>query len=251
MNWYFEDYFNNCDNRETWDYVKRGLSIIVNDPCDISINSIMKQLTATNKYIWASKFIEILASIIISKRNDEMSIKLKSVFINSFSSGNPIESLGHYNLTHSHANYMLRPLDSTDSPEYLKTNQLSMNFNLPIKLIREFNDIDSLSNGYYGLLTTNNSPMIDAVIQPNMLLQFKVPPYNHKGNSEKLNEIRHHLNEKDYSKHMIVFIIPYDNIYSFKYQHDLSDINQYITFDDHHSDAEITEPSGKKYKLSK
>mmetsp|Transcript_27623 Transcript_27623/g.46716 ORF Transcript_27623/g.46716 Transcript_27623/m.46716 type:complete len:82 (-) Transcript_27623:259-504(-) len=50
----------------------------------------------------------------------------------------------------------------------------------------------------------------------------------HKGAVNSLEEIRAGLSGKDPSKHMKVFVVPEENITSFKYQEDLSDIPQFV-----------------------
>jgi hypothetical protein len=246
MKWFFSDSYKDVNIGNAWNYAVGVLSVRVNDASDISINSTMKHLVATNKYIWASKYIEVLAGMIINERNNDMSSKLKAIF-DSSGMGNAFESFGHKKLTQSCVNYILRPLMNT-RPKKLSTSVISINFKLPIMLIRCVGDIGTLNQGFYGLPTISNFPLIDAVIQPNILLQFTVSPDKHKGASNKLNEIRSHLNEKNFSKHMMVFIIPYENRDSFKFQQDLSDIKQYITFDDPVSNLSTLGPTKKKAK---
>jgi hypothetical protein len=61
-----------------------------------------------------------------------------------------------------------------------------------------------------------------------MLLQMTVSAQYHKGDVAKLSAIRDQLLEKDYSKHMMIFVVPQRNLKTFQYQKDLDDISQYL-----------------------
>ena len=73
----------------------------------------------------------------------------------------------------------------------------------------------------------SNFPLVDAVVQPNVLLQMTVAPDKHKGAVERLNDIRAHL-KGDKKTHMMIFVVPYDNLETFQHQNDLGDIKQFI-----------------------
>jgi hypothetical protein len=115
-------------------------------------------------------------------------------------------------------------------------------------LIRNVDDIEHLPVGHYGLPIFGNFPLIDAVIQPDTLIQFTVS-LNHKGAVDRLDEIRTKLSAPQ-NKHRIIFVIPASNIDFFKYQTNLSTIKQYMTFDDPVASSNVLEPSKRSSSSS-
>jgi hypothetical protein len=109
-------------------------------------------------------------------------------------------------------------------------------------LIRNISDVAELLVGHYGLPTFSNFPLVDAVIQPDTLIQFTVSPEKHKGAVDRLDDIRNQLSASR-DQHRIVFVIPAFNKDSFKYQENLSSIRQYVTFVDPVATANVLEPS--------
>lgn len=71
-----------------------------------------------------------------------------------------------------------------------------------------------------------NFPVHDAVIQPDTLLQFTISPEQHKGELEKLPEIRAQLRASP-EDHRIIFIIPEKNIKSFRYHPLLANVENW------------------------
>ena len=49
-----------------------------------------------------------------------------------------------------------------------------MNFRLPKVLIRCVNDIETLADNCYGISIFGNFMLVDAIIKPNIMLQFTV-----------------------------------------------------------------------------
>ena len=119
---------------------------------------------------------------------------------------------------------MFKKYSRGQKPDY----NLFVNFNLPVACIRSIDDMKSLKAGYYGLPVFDNFPLVDAIIQPNILVQYATSPEDHKGAVNKLESIRNNLLEKDPTKHMMIFVIPIENIETFKFQTDL-DILQFVT----------------------
>ena len=74
--------------------------------------------------------------------------------------------------------------------------------------------------------------MVDAIIQPDILINFTEDPNGHKGATDKLEAIREQLRERDKNKHKMVFVIPTSSRETFKYQVGLGDIKQFICFPD-------------------
>lgn len=75
---------------------------------------------------------------------------------------------------------------------------------------------------------TPNIPVSDAVLQPDTLLQFAISATKHKGSLANLDLQRDQLNEKDRSKHRLVFVIPKESLETFTYQAGRGDIRQFV-----------------------
>ncbi len=95
-----------------------------------------------------------------------------------------------------------------------------------------------MKEGDYGFPITSNFPLVDAVVFPNILLQFTTSQ-THKGASKKLKEILDQL--KKLSKELepvMVFVVPQKIISDFVLDSSL-DIKQVLTCDDRPTDAEV------------
>lgn len=112
-------------------------------------------------------------------------------------------------------------------PKFLR----NPNFTLPVTILREISDIKSLKNKRYGFPVFSNFPLVDAIIQPNTLIQFTISPKTHKGASERIEEIRGEL-KGHRQLHRMVFIVPHTSKNTFRYQKGLGDILQFMCFDD-------------------
>lgn len=176
--------------------------------------------------IWASKFVEILIGSVKDKVNDNI-LKIMDNLFGTSGMGFVFESVGHKKLTRSVSAYRLRGLNKPNQKKK-KTVDSTMKCNYPIHLIRTIEDIGSLKVGEYGLPVFTEFPLVDAVIQPDTLINFTISD-THTGAVDKLNLIRAQLMEKDLNKHKFVIVTKNDNMDNFKYMDDLSDIKQYVT----------------------
>ena len=188
--------------------------------------------------IWASRFIEILIGSVVEKMDKNLLTVLKGL-IGRAGMGCAFENIGHKKLTHSQSVYSLKALNEANQK---KTEDSSMQCNYPVHLFRTIADIGKLKNKEYGLPVTCNFPLVDAVIQPDTLINFTIAN-THMGAVDKLLDIRKQLHEKDLKKHKFVIVTKYENLESFKYMNKLRDINQYICADD------PTSSSSKKRKI--
>ena len=102
-----------------------------------------------------------------------------------------------------------------------------MQFNLPVVRFKTVAEIGILANGTYGLLMDNNVPVVDAVIQPDTLVQFITSPVLHEGSLQKLETIRAQL-RASWNDHRIIFVIPREDIETFRYHPQLVDIRQLV-----------------------
>jgi len=231
MDWFFKDTTFKLDFPDVWKKVLMMISeeLIKNGDASNTmdvINSMMYHRLPDTQKIWASKFMCYLAGVILN--NQEINLwKTLEYMLGNQVVGVVFESISHKLLTIS-TNQKLLQIFKKDSRNQNVKYDLTKNFNLPISFIRSVDDIKSLKNEHYGLPIFDNFPLVDAVIQPNILVQYTVSPVLHKGAAEKLTAIRNNLSERNPSKHMMIFVIPISNIKSFQYQVAL-DIKQYVT----------------------
>jgi hypothetical protein len=73
----------------------------------------------------------------------------------------------------------------------------------------------------------NNFPVVDAVIQPDTLVQFTTAPEQHEGSLLQLSDIRAHLRASP-KDHRIIFVVPPENIKTFRYHPKLAGIRQLV-----------------------
>ena len=198
-----------------------------------TLNSMLQHLLPINKKIWASTFMELLAGAIFEDRSNDIAGELRRI-IRSSGDGNLFESLGHRKLLKSQVPFTLKPLLNplpNDKPVFP-----SAQFNLSAIMFNTIAEITRLPDGTYGLPVTGNFPLVDAIVQPNMMIQFTISPTGHTGSVKNLPDICAGLHEKDLTKVKIVFVIPKDNAATFRGQEGLVvgeiAIPQYMCLDD-------------------
>ena len=192
-------------------------------------NSMMQHTFPGDKKEWASPFMHLLAAAITDKRDICIYNDLKEHIGNS-GLGVYFKSLGHRKLWNSKNLYMLKPLLKTISsskPHF--PNEI--NFAYPVTILRNIKDIGSLENERYGFPVFSNFPLVDAIVQPNTLIQFTISPEVHKGACERIEEIRSQL-RGNRELHRMVFVVPQTSKNTFRYQKGLGDIQQFMCFDD-------------------
>lgn len=123
--------------------------------------------------------------------------------------------------------YRLKPLAKkvpTCKPDFP-----TLQANFPVVLVRDINDIETLEDRCYGFPLFSNFLPVDAIIQPETLIQFTIAQVKDNGATGKLPEIRKKLRGPLHD-HRIIFIVPTDNFESFKYVPERSGIQQYVCF---------------------
>ena len=110
--------------------------------------------------------------------------------------------VGHNKLTSTNKNFIAYPLNGS-----IGRSSIQINFSqMPTVLIRTIADISSLQNSKYGLPIFGDFPLVDEVIQPNILLQFTVSDLHGKtSDHDKYATLRSGLRGK---KHKLIFVIP-------------------------------------------
>ena len=221
MRWYFPDIGETkfCDviyNQLTKDKHPDRVEII---------NSMVVHRTGNNERIWASKFMQVLAAQLIDSKEATIYTELEKLF-QAAGMGNCFESIGHLKLNRADHQYNLLPL----YPKNARRNkqELSVPLKYPVMLLRAVDQIKHLPKGKYGLPVFSSFPLVDAIIQPDKLLQFTISPTDHKGSIDSLPGIRKQLDapRKD---HKMIFVVPIQNLLKFRYQAKLGDISQYVT----------------------
>jgi hypothetical protein len=189
------------------------------------VNSLMRHRNSDGTSLWASKFMEILASKIYEKREASMFAEIEKL-VGSSGVGNFFESVSHVQLTTSKTSFNLLSLHK----KFARNAPQNLSFKFPERVLRlrQVEDIAGLPIGTYGLPVVSNFPLVDAIVQPNVLLQMTVSEERHRGAVDCLEDIRKGLSEKDPSKHIMVFVVPQKNMKTFKYQNDLQDIQQFV-----------------------
>ena len=199
------------------------------DPNFQTVNSMMRHIPPDRVPIWASRFMEFLAAGILECQNLGIVHELKRM-IGEGGLGCLFEARGHRKLLLSGVSFLLKPL-LKQMPEDKPLFE-SMTFDLSVVRFRIIEEISKLPEGHYGLPMTNNFPLIDAIIQPNILIQFTTSPRDHKGSTASLAAIRDALHEKNPIKHRMVFVIPRENISTFRFCSGLADICQFMCTDE-------------------
>ena len=193
-----------------------------------TVNSMMWHMQPDSTKAWASKFMEWLAATIVDERAADLVDELESI-IGKSGVGNLFEAIGHRKLLKSTVPFLLKPLSESMSPT--KPAFCKSVFNLPVARLKTVDEIQRLPIATYGLPMSSNFPTLDAIIQPDTLLQFTISPEQHDGKVGQLSKIRAQLRApKD--DHRIIFIIPAKNIETFRYHTHLKDIRQLVCVDD-------------------
>ena len=151
---------------------------------------------------------------------------VKDLFGNS-GMGNAFETIAHKKLILSKQSFELTPLHEKYK-RGVSTSRIPFDCASRVVHLRRIEDISVLPEDCYGLPVERNFPLVDAIVPPATLLQMTVCKEKHKGAVDRLDEIRRQLPEKNFSKHRIVFVVPPENVKSFKYQKDLGGINQFV-----------------------
>lgn len=152
---------------------------------------------------FSSKFLEYLAGHIKDTCEATVWGALSEMFGNSVK-GVIFESIGHNKLTSTDKIYTAHLLNKKNGNPF----QIRF-FGMQRFLIRTIEDIRKLDDGTYGLPLFGNYPLVDAIIQPNVLLQFTVSDTHGKvSHISKYAALRNGLREKNYNLHKLIFVIP-------------------------------------------
>jgi len=135
------------------------------------------------------------------------------------------EYVAHQDILKSNKPYFCVPLQQSSTESSIKEIQLG---NKRKVLIRSIEDIGSLRIGEYGLPTTPNFPLVDAIIPPNILLQMTTSD-KHYGAVNRLSDIAKAL-KIQINKLIMIFVTPKESFKNFKFVDKLTNVRQqYVT----------------------
>ena len=211
---------------ESWNNIATILSYklqisVANEHFDVANSTFVHLFVSEDgkgRNIWASRFIEILIGFVVDKMDKNLLTVLKGL-IGGAGMGCAYESIGHKKLTRSESKYPLIALNKANQKKN-RTVDSSMKYNYPVHLFRTIADIGLLENEEYGLPVTCNFPLVDAVIQPDTLINFTTAN-THKGAVDKLLDIRKQLHEKNFK-----ITYSWSTIYQYFFQLFLLQLNQ-------------------------
>jgi hypothetical protein len=190
------------------------------------MNSLMRHRDEWMTPMWASKFMEVLASVIYEDEEASM-YEAVAELVGNAALGTFFECIAHRKLT-SDRSFELQPLYKKGTRGVSRTPIVLDLSDKHVVALHSIDDIRELPADSYGLPAAPNFPLVDAIVQPNLLLQMTVSAGQHRGATEHLPLIRAQLQERDASKHKMVFVLPQKNMKTFLFQEDLRDIKQFI-----------------------
>lgn len=216
--------------RETWNAtlfsIKNAIVEQLNVVDEVSgsaqaFTSMFYHLHNTGQQTWATNFLKCLAGKIIDMRVLNLSERLK-LLIGESGIGIAFESLGHETLLKSNVEHK-----ATSIVKYQRPGEFQFKVPVRVEVFRGISDICKLPSDCYGLPVNGNFPCVDAVIQPNILLQFTVSRH-HPGIEDKTKDIRANLLSTDKKEHRLVFVVPKEHLNGFNKQDGYGDIKQYV-----------------------
>jgi len=168
-----------------------------------------------NSYIsgYTSPFMKFLAGCLKDEAEASLWNSLKELFGGS-GEGVAFESVGHRVLVSTKQNYTafnMNPL-ARKNKKYYTINF----FQYPRVLFRSVEDISLLPVLNYGLPLSCNFALVDAIIQPDIMLQFTIAKTHGKSDdTEKYKPIRDQL-QGAWDSHKLIFILKPENMDSFR-----------------------------------
>ena len=192
-------------------------------------HSMMQHRLPGYESVWASLFMQMLAAAIINTHDISKYTEVKEFICNSHL-GNIFKLIGHRKLLNSEKKHILKPLLNI-IPNAKPVFPLSLEFNIPVTMLKKISDISSLDEAHYGLPVSSYFSLFDAIIQPDTIICFTVNPTTHERATERIEEIREQLHAERHL-HRMIFIVPLSSKETFLYQKNLGNILQFICFDD-------------------
>lgn len=185
-------------------------------------SSLMWHTDNGREFFWASRVMEMIGCCILQKKENSLS-SLLSQAIGQSGVGSCIEYFGHRNLLHRTGNIKMRRMGSGNKGD----NELKLTDVVSMQKFDGIDAIGSLPNNVYGIPVTCTFPVIDAIIQPDTMLQYTIAD-DHEGIPATLDLIRRQLRQSDPRKHRFVFVVPASMVKTFKHQKGLGNVPQFV-----------------------
>jgi len=225
--WFFGSQFQ-LDNPFIWcwtmDAIRTSISKVTSgggslaSPDQVAISSLFRDphisVAGTNTYIvgYTSRFMRFLAGCLKDDADATLWNALKGIF-GACGEGVAFESLGHKTLVATKQEYV-----ATNMNPRVRINKTFAKsfYDMPRVLIRTVSDIEFLLNDQYGLPLFCNFALVDAVIQPNLLLQFTIgKTHGNAADKEKYAELRSKLRGAKRT-HKLIFVLKPENLEEFQ-----------------------------------
>eukprot|EP01040_Poterioochromonas_malhamensis_P003123 gene3123-3324_t len=182
-----------------------------------AVKALMWHTDNCSEFFYASQFMAMLAQHILNQHESSLKEALRSI-VTASGIGYCFEYLDHKEMLHGSHSFRVHGKGQGTA---------GFNWNLPQLRLQKFRreeDIARLSEGVYGIPYRSNFPLVDAVIQPNILINFTISKL-HKGANAELESLRGYLLEKDRKKHKFIWMV--EDAEMFCKQDGLGDITQY------------------------
>ena len=225
MDWFFEEErADNVLSEEKWKrlfkYLVETLSSSNNkerDNTSIAVKALMWHTDNCEEFFYASRFMALLAQHILSQHESSLKEALKAI-VGASGIGFCFEYLGHKEMLRCGHRFEVKGKGQGNS---------GFVWDCPKPRLQKFRraeDIPTLKVGSYGLPYRSNFPLIDAVIQPDTLINFTIAKF-HKGANVEVENLRGCLLEKDRKKHKFIWMV--EDAENFPKQDGLGDIKQF------------------------
>jgi hypothetical protein len=225
MNWFFhEEKTKKNLSEEQWndigEYLEECLLSSNNkerDSSRIAVKALMWHTDNCREFFYASRFMAMLSQHILNQHESSLKEALRSV-VTASGIGYCFEYLGHKEMLHGSRTFRVQGKG---------TGTAGFNWKIPkfrLQMFRNEEDIASLGPGTYGIPYRSNFPLIDAVVQPDTLINYTITKL-HKGANAELASLRRYLLETDPKKHKFIWMV--EDPEKFSKQDGLDDIKQY------------------------
>eukprot|EP01031_Cornospumella_fuschlensis_P023392 gene23392-28384_t len=226
--WYFGDHIKNTYSA-TWNWAMQEIRDRISKKMRIGTGGMTPDTVQISSLFWndhinlseteftagfTTHFMKLFAGYLCEEKEALLWNALRGVF-GASGEGVAFESVGHKKLTTTNATYTAVNLKKGMRHDNRAKSFAKSFFDLPRWRIRKVEDIASLPDDHYGLPLFSNFPVVDAIIQPNILLQFTVAATHGNASDETWYEqIRAGL-RGDKSSHKMIFIIKEENVGKF------------------------------------
>jgi len=207
MEWFFEEEKNSkVLPEERWNCISQYLIRCLfssnnkeRDNTSIAVKALMWHTDNCQEFFYASRFMALLAQHILSQHESSLKEALKAI-VGASGIGFCFEYLGHKEMLRCEHEYDVHGKGQGNSNFVWECPQLRL------QKFRSAEDISNLRVGTYGIPFRSNFPLIDAVVQPDILINFTIAKF-HKGAHFALEKLRGNLLEKDRQKHKFIWMV--------------------------------------------